>query len=230
MVVVPNCVDVSAFRPAPGREEGLVFVGGANWFPNSDALEYFCREILPHIRRRLGERVPVRWVGRCTDGDVAHYRDRYGVELTGYVDDVRPFVRDAACYIAPLRVGGGTRLKILDAWAMGKAVVSTSVGSEGLHVANRTNILTCDRPEEFAEGVMTVLTDKDLRTRLGQNARATAERYYSWEVISGPMLRAYEQVLQASGARVPAGSDPRAIRGDRAPTHVGGPAQLQTES
>jgi glycosyltransferase involved in cell wall biosynthesis len=230
MVVVPNGVDVSAFRPAPGREKGLVFVGGANWFPNSDALEYFCREILPHIRRRLGERVPVRWVGRCTDGDVAHYRDRYGVELTGYVDDVRPFVRDAACYIAPLRVGGGTRLKILDAWAMGKAVVSTSVGSEGLHVANRTNILTCDRPEEFAEGVMTVLTDKDLRTRLGQNARATAERYYSWEVISGPMLRAYEQVLQASGARVPAGSDPRAIRGDRAPTHVGGPAQLQTES
>ena len=191
VAVVPNGVDVTAFRPESGRDEGLVFVGGSNWFPNRDALEYFCDELLPHIRRRCGERVPVRWVGRCDDDDIRHYRDRYGVELTGYVTDVRPFVRDAACYIVPMRVGGGTRLKILDAWAMGKAVVSTSIGSEGLAVADGVNILTRDRPEEFAEAVHAVLSDKDLRILLGRNARDTAERCYSWDVIGGGMLRAY---------------------------------------
>jgi glycosyltransferase involved in cell wall biosynthesis len=204
VVVVPNGVDVTAFRPEPGREDGLVFIGGSNWFPNRDALEYFCQELLPHIRRRCGEGVPVRWVGRCAEADIRHYRDRYGVELTGYVSDVRPFVRDAACYVVPMRVGGGTRVKILDAWAMGKAVVSTSIGSEGLAVADGVNILTRDRPEEFAEGVRMVLTDKDLRMRLGRNARDTAERCYSWEVIGRGMLRAYRDLVEP-----PLGSGPR---------------------
>jgi glycosyltransferase involved in cell wall biosynthesis len=192
VVVVPNGVDVTAFRPEPGRDDGLVYVGSLDGFPNRDALEYFCEEILPHIRLRCGDRLAVRWVGRCGDGDVRRYRDRYGVELTGYVSDVRRFVRDAACYVAPIRVGGGTRLKILDAWAMGKAVVSTSIGSEGLAVADGVNIVTRDDPEAFAEGVRTVLAEQALRTRLGQGARETAERSYSWEVIGDGMLRAYQ--------------------------------------
>jgi len=193
--VVPNGVDVTAFRPESGRDEGLVFVGGSNWFPNRDALEHFCHDVLPHIRRRCGEGVPVRWVGRCGGDDIQHYRDRYGVELTGYVNDVRAFVRDAACYVVPMRVGGGTRLKILDAWAMGKAVVSTAIGSEGLAVAEGVNILTRNRPEDFAEAVRTVLADKDLRTRLGRNARDTAERHYSWDVVGSGMLRAYRDLV-----------------------------------
>ena len=195
IVVVPNGIDVTAFRPAPGREDGLVFVGGLNWFPNRDALEYFCRDLLPHVRQRCGARVPVRWVGRCTESDRLQYRDRYGIELTGYLTDVRPPVRDAACYIVPIRVGGGTRVKILDAWAMGKAVVSTSMGSEGLAGLDGVNILTRDGPEEFAEGVRMVLTDRDLRSRLGRNARDTAERFYSWDVIGGAMLRVYRHLV-----------------------------------
>lgn len=191
--VVPNGVDVTAFRPESGREHGLVFVGGSNWFPNRDSLEYFCQEILPHIRRRCGD-VTVRWVGQCTDDDKRHYRDRFGIELTGYVPDVRPLVRDAACYIVPMRVGGGTRLKILDAWAMGKAVVSTSAGSEGLAVADGVNILTRDDPEAFADGVRTVLAEKALRTRLGQGGRETAEQCYSWEVIGDGMLQTYQKL------------------------------------
>ena len=210
VVVVPNGVDVSTFRPESGRDDGLVFVGGSNWFPNRDALEYFCQEILPHIRRRCGDGVAVRWVGRCANGDVGRYRDRYGVELTGYVSDVRPFVRDAACYIVPIRVGGGTRLKILDAWAMGKAVVSTSVGCEGLAVADGVNIVTRDDPVSFAEGVQMVLAEKALRIRLGQGARETAERYYSWEVIGDGMLRAYQGLFDTCGARVAAGPEPQA--------------------
>src|SRR5262249_52344196 len=150
VTVIPNGVDVATFRPEPGRAEGLVFVGGSNWFPNRDALDYFCHEVLPHVRRMCGDGIPVRWVGRCSENDQRDYANRFGVQLTGYVDDVRPWVRDAACYIVPMRVGGGTRVKILDAWAMGKAVVSTSIGGEGLAVADGTNILVRDRPEEFA--------------------------------------------------------------------------------
>jgi glycosyltransferase involved in cell wall biosynthesis len=93
---------------------------------------------------------------------------------------------------------------------MGKAVVSTSIGSEGLAVANGSNIVTSDRPEEFAAGVHKVLTDKELRIRLGQNARDTAERYYSWEVIGCAMLRSYNEVLASSGARSPTATDLRA--------------------
>ncbi|HEV2130469.1 MAG TPA: glycosyltransferase family 4 protein, partial [Longimicrobiaceae bacterium] len=118
-------------------------------------------------------------------------------ELTGYVEDPRPFVRDAACYVVPLRVGGGTRLKILEAWGMGKAVVSTSIGCEGLDAVDGENILIRDTPETFAEAVRAVLHDPELRGRLGAAARATAERRYSWEVIGGPMVRRYLELIPA---------------------------------
>src|SRR5439155_598375 len=142
--------------------EGLVFVGELTWFPNRDALEYFSDEILPKVRAIHGG-TPVRWVGRASEEVRRQYRDRAGVELTGYVPDVRPYVRDAACYVVPLRVGGGTRLKILEAWAMGKAVVSTAVGCEGLAAHEDRNILIRDDPEDFAQAVRAVLQHGALR-------------------------------------------------------------------
>ena len=204
VAVVPNGVDVAAFRPEPGREEGLVFVGGANWFPNRDALDYFGQEILPSLRSHSPDAVPVRWVGRCSESDRAHWADRYGIELTGYVDDVRPYIRDAACYVVPLRVGGGTRLKILDAWSMGKAVVSTSIGCEGLAATDGGNILIRDTPQEFATAVSQVLKDRTLRERLGRAARQTVERSYSWDVIGDALNRLYLP-LPANGVPVPTG-------------------------
>ncbi|MEO8029747.1 MAG: glycosyltransferase family 4 protein, partial [Gemmatimonadota bacterium] len=118
-----------------------------------------------------------------------------GIELTGYVQDVRPYVHDAGCFIVPLRIGGGTRLKILDAWAMGKAVVSTSIGCEGLRAVDGQNILIRDSPKEFAEAVALVLRDAALRQRLGAAARQTVEETYSWEVLSQPMIEAYLGVI-----------------------------------
>ncbi len=189
-MVVPNGVDVDRFKPAAGRDEGLVFVGGNTWFPNRDALDYFCGSILP-LLRESGAEIPVRWVGRASESEREEYGRRHGIELTGYVDDIRPYVGDAACYIVPLRVGGGTRLKILDAWAMGKAVVSTSIGCEGLAARDGENILVRDTPHEFADAVRAVLHDVELRRRLGANARKTAESLYSWEVIGKPMIERY---------------------------------------
>jgi len=193
VTVVPNGVDVSTFEPAPGADDGIVFVGGANWFPNRDALEYFCRDILPLVRARCGS-VSVRWVGRCSERDAKTFGERHGVALTGYVADVRPYVRDAACYVVPLRVGGGTRLKILDAWAMGKAVVSTSIGCEGLTAVDGVNILVRDTAAGFAEAVRTVLADEAFRAHLGGNGRRTVEGAYDWNVIGRELLRSYRSL------------------------------------
>jgi glycosyltransferase involved in cell wall biosynthesis len=198
-VVIPNGVDTQTFQPTDASEEGIVFVGGYSWQPNRDAMERFCLEVLPRLRAR-GIRANVTWVGRAPDAVKREYAERYGVHLTGYVSDIRPVVQRAACYIAPLRAGGGTRLKILDAWAMGKAVVSTTVGCEGLDARDGENILIRDAPEAFGEAVASVLADEDLRRRLGDQARQTAEQLYDWEVIGRPMLAYYRQSLLAENS------------------------------
>jgi glycosyltransferase involved in cell wall biosynthesis len=208
-LVVPNGVDTDEFRPSGpgegGAESGIVFVGGCTWFPNRDALEHFAEDVLPLVRERHPD-VTVRWVGRADEATRRRYCGEHGIRMTGYVEDIRPHVHEAACYVVPIRVGGGTRLKILDAWAMGKAVVSTSQGCEGLEARDGENILIRDSAEEFAAAVDRVLTDADLRERLGRNARATAEETYSWEVIGDEMTEIYRK-LAVSGERSEAGHD-----------------------
>lgn len=192
VTVVPNGVDVDEFAPPEDGADvsGVAYVGGTTPAPNRDALHYFCDSILPHLGR-ADRHMPVRWIGRASPDEQRHYRERHGVELTGYVDDARPLMRAAACHIAPLRAGGGTRLKILNAWAMGKAVVSTSVGCEGLDAVDGHNILIRDEPRDFARAIQEVLGDADLRGHLGRRARATAERLYSWDVVGEGMQAAY---------------------------------------
>lgn len=195
-IVIPNGVDLDAFRPGPEAPGGgLVFVGGANWFPNRDAMEQFCREVLPLLRARRPD-LRVTWVGAAPDADRRRYRTEFGVEVTGYVQDIRPYVQPAECFIAPLRVGGGSRLKILDAWALGKAVVSTSVGCEGLATASGENILVADGAPSFAAAVERVLAEPTLRQSLGAAARATVERLYSWDVVGSNLVDAYLGLLE----------------------------------
>ncbi len=201
VAVVPNGVDVDYFR-AERDDAGskVVFVGGSNWFPNIDAMRYFGEAILPLIRER-GASPDVVWVGSTTAQQKEVYRRDYGIDATGYVEDTRPYVRQAACCIAPIRVGGGTRIKILDAWAMGKAVVSTSIGCEGLAAVDGDNILVRDEPRAFAEAVVAVLTDASLRHRLGRAGRSTAERVYSWETIGRSMIAEYLAVAARPSER-----------------------------
>lgn len=201
--VVPNGVDVEEFRPDGATGAGVAYVGGTTPAPNLDALDFFCERILPHVRT-LAAHVPARWIGRASTGQQQHYRERYGVELTGYVEDVRPFMREAACHIVPLRAGGGTRLKILNAWAMGKAVVSTSLGCEGLAAVDGDNILIRDDPKDFARAILAVLEHGELRRRLGERGRATAERFYGWDVIGQKMIRTYLSVANIRSRNFPA--------------------------
>ncbi|HEX7090791.1 MAG TPA: glycosyltransferase family 4 protein [Longimicrobiales bacterium] len=224
ITVAPNGVDIAEYVPLDGTDELIAYLGGTEWFPNLDALEYFCGEILP-ILRRDGRSVPVRWIGRASPEQIAHYRARHSVELTGYVDDVRPWVRDAFCTIVPLRIGGGTRLKITTAWAMGKAVVSTSVGCEGLHAVDGENILIRDDPGSFAEAIRQVMVDPRLRRRLGANGRRTVEQLYSWDVVGRALVREYLEVLGWPEHLVAAGTG---VAVDTSATHGSGGEPLRT--
>jgi polysaccharide biosynthesis protein PslH len=200
VVVVPNGVDTSDFEPAFGGWDGIVFVGGYTWFPNRDGMQYFAERVLPLVRKRCPE-TSVRWVGRAPSHVMQTFRKDFGIEMTGFVPDIRPHVNPAACFIVPLRVGGGTRLKILDAWAMGKAVVSTSQGCEGLQAIDGENILIRDSAQGFADAVHQVLTQPRLRLRLGEAGRVTAEAQYDWEKIGARMLLSYSNLRAPDLAR-----------------------------
>ena len=197
VVVVPNGVDIDEFMPTGHEGTGVAFIGGLHWFPNKDALDFYCEDILPHLKSADAP-IPARWIGQATAEEQAHYRDRYGVELTGHVPDVRPVMDEAACHIVPLRAGGGTRLKILNSWAMGKPVVSTSLGCEGLDAVDGDNILIRDEPKAFASAVLDVLHDKSLRERLGSRGRATVEARYSWDIIGDEMIDLYLGLIGVS--------------------------------
>jgi polysaccharide biosynthesis protein PslH len=191
--VIPNGVDIGYFAPGDSQMTcDIVSVGGMTWFPNKDAVEYFGCKILPIIRERR-HNASVTWVGRANAAETA-LQDTRGIQMTGYVSDVRPLVRGGTCFVAPIRVGGGTRLKLLDAWAMGKAIVSTSVGAEGLSTIDGENILLRDEPEAFADAVVSVISNKQLRERLEKGARETAVSEYSWDSIGSRMLQLYEAV------------------------------------
>jgi glycosyltransferase involved in cell wall biosynthesis len=193
--IAPNGVDVDFFTPGGVRadeQSGVVFVGGTTWFPNRDALEYFADDMLPALNA-LTDGVEVKWIGRATPEEIAAYADR-GIQMTGFVDDIRDHVRQAACFVMPFRVGGGTRLKLLDAWAMGKAVVSTSQGAEGVEAIEGRNILIRDDPSQFVNAVAEVLANKSLREQLGRGARHTAEDVYSWDKIGADLRAAYASV------------------------------------
>jgi glycosyltransferase involved in cell wall biosynthesis len=188
--VVPNGVDTTALQPAAETGTTVLFIGGATWYPNRDALQFFAGDILPLLE--LPART-VRWVGRAS-ADIQRSYAGSGIDLTGYVPDIRPYMDNAACFIVPLRVGGGTRLKILDAWAAGKAIVSTTIGCEGLDARDGENILIADSAQDFAAAVIRVLEDVELRNRLGAAGRRTAVETYDWEVLVDPMVEAYRSI------------------------------------
>lgn len=202
-IVVPNGVDTTFFVPDPSRAVvpgRAVFLGGTYVFPNRDGVEYLLQDIWPDIRAAYPA-ATLQLIGQTPEEDRARYERVSGVACLGFVPDVRPHVAEAGCCVVPLRVGGGTRLKILDAWAMGKAVVSTSLGCEGLETVDGDNILVRDDPKDFARAVVDVLSDAGLRNKLERNARKTAERRYSWDSIGERLRAAYRDITESRFGR-----------------------------
>ncbi|MBI5302404.1 MAG: glycosyltransferase [Chloroflexi bacterium] len=179
LAVVPNAMDLEFYRatfsPQPNT---LIFNGSLTYDANLDAMRFFAREIWSRIRADAPN-ATLRITGRANGASALNFDD--GITLTGYLDDIRPAVGQAWACVAPLRTGGGTRLKILEAMALGTPVVTTAKGAEGLDVMHGENILIADTPAEFAAQTLALLRDANLRARLARNARQLVETHYSWE-------------------------------------------------
>ncbi len=197
VVVVPNGVDLDRYKghlgaPEPGT---LVFPGALTYSANFDAMAFFLHQIFPLVKAHWPE-VVLRITGKTNGVPVDRLPLDESVILTGYLDDVRPAVAQSWACVVPLRVGGGTRLKILEAMALGTPVVSTSKGAEGLEVTHGEDILIADTPAEFADAVLRLLDDKALRARLAANGRRLVESRYGWKVIGEKLDQLLRRVVK----------------------------------
>jgi glycosyltransferase involved in cell wall biosynthesis len=193
--VVPTGVDVDFFAPpaAVTRTSDLVFVGSMEWLPNVDGANYFVREVLPLIRRRrpdcslvLAGRAPTTEIRALAQADPR-------IKVTGTVPDIRPHVWEAAVSVVPLRIGGGTRLKIYESMAAGTPVVSTTIGAEGLPLRDGEHLFLADDPASFAERCLELLEQPALAERMSETARSLVAAEFSWERVS----RNFEDVLES---------------------------------
>jgi glycosyltransferase involved in cell wall biosynthesis len=183
-VVVPNVIDVETYMPVPESDpKTIIYSGTMDWFPNRDAVEYFVHQILPRVRQRVpGVRLIV--AGRTAPEEFRkQFAEMPDVEFTGTVPDMRVEIGKASVCVVPLRIGSGTRLKILEAAAMGKPVVSTSVGAEGLDFQNEREIILADDPEEFARAVAGLIENRTRREQLGACARQRVVESYSFSSL-----------------------------------------------
>jgi polysaccharide biosynthesis protein PslH len=186
--VSPNGVDTNLHRPLPDESTNaeILFVGNMGYQPNSDAAIYFCNEVLPFVRDEVPE--AKLWIVGISPGLSVKQLEGNGVFVTGSVPDVVPYYKSSKVCVVPLRAGGGTRLKILEAMALGRAVVSTSVGCEGLDVVDGEHILIADDSKRFAGQVIRLLTDSDLRTKIAAKAREFVVASYDWDFVARQLL------------------------------------------
>ena len=201
-VVVPNGVDIGYFtvRKEP-QDQAVIYTGGMNMFANRDAVLHFIDSIWPLVRQKVPDAV-FHVIGQDPPPELLILAKRdSSIRVHGYVDDVRPFVARAAVYVVPIRVGGGTRLKVLDAMAQGKAIVSTSVGCEGIEVTQGQHIFIEDDEQLFADRVVTLLGNQDLRDELGRRARKAAEDAYSWNSICSILQDTYQALVDNGDGR-----------------------------
>ena len=191
---VPTGVDTTYFAPgAEERSSGLVFTGSMDWYPNEDAILHFAEHILPRIRKEVPQtRLTV--VGRRPSARLRAATAGLPIEVTGRVEDVRPYVSRASVYVVPLRVGGGTRLKICEALAMGKPLVSTTIGAEGLPLVSGEHFIRSDEPADFAEAVVSLLRDPRRRRALGDCGRRLMEERHSWPRVAGNFESSLKEV------------------------------------
>jgi sugar transferase (PEP-CTERM/EpsH1 system associated) len=200
---VPTGVDTEYFRPLGGQRAAteLVFTGSMDWLPNEDGIGFFIAEILPRVAEVVPD-VKLTVVGR---NPTARLREMAAADaritVTGRVDDVRPFINRAAVYVVPLRIGGGTRLKIYEAMAMAKPVISTTVGAEGLPLRDGRDLLLADDPETFARAILRTLEDERFARHLGEQARVLVCERFGWEHAARSFVEICDGVAKQASKR-----------------------------
>lgn len=193
--VVPNAVDTEFLSPGSKRRVRgtILFFGTLSYYPNHDGLLFFLRDVLPLVRR-LYPSVRLHIVGASPPAELRRF-EAPDVTFSGFVEDVRPHLERASVIIAPLRIGGGTRLKILEAMAMAAPVVSTSLGAEGIAVTHGREVLLADTAKTFAAEVVRVLRDDDLGAELGSAGRRLVEKSYDWRASARALEDLYRRAL-----------------------------------
>jgi glycosyltransferase involved in cell wall biosynthesis len=198
--VIPNGVDLDFFHPESSNESRaadptLIFCGAMDYNPNIDALRWYFSEIHNGLLKRIPE-LKVLLVGKDPGAEVKSYAGQTGVTVTGAVPDVRPFYRKAWVQIVPLRIGGGTRLKIVESLGMCTPVVSTRIGAQGLDLRDEHDILYAETPNEFIEQTARVLRDRALRSKLEANGLDSVRSRLSWTKLGHDLSRAYSRTIE----------------------------------
>jgi polysaccharide biosynthesis protein PslH len=202
VLVVANGVDLDYFHPASAPDvradlPTVIFCGAMDYKPNTDALEWFFDGIHDRLRSLVPD-VRILIVGKNPIDEVKAYASRPGVTVTGSVPDVRPYYRQSWLQMVPLRIGGGTRLKIVESLAIGTPVVSTTIGAQGLDLKHDDNILLADDPESFAREIARGLTDPALRQKIEDAGIATANQRFGWPAIGAQLSAHYHTLLSPS--------------------------------
>jgi sugar transferase (PEP-CTERM/EpsH1 system associated) len=206
--VVPNGVDLSGYEP-PADAPTVIFTGAMDYLPNVDAVEHYCTDIFPAVSRAVpGARFLI--VGLNPTSAVRRLGELPGVTVTGAVPDVRPYYRQSAVSVAPLRIARGIQNKVLQAMALGVPVVATAAAARGLEARRDEHFLVEDEPARFAEAVVGLLRDRDARRRLAARARSFVEAHHSWPVL---LARIESLVVDAAARRTAESPVPRASSG-----------------
>jgi glycosyltransferase involved in cell wall biosynthesis len=186
-------IDTDRFAPVDRNPNSrdVLFLGTMYWPPNVDCVHYFYSEILPIVRKSVPD-CTFTIAGQRPEKSVVALGGDPAVQVTGYVDDVREVAANCGAFVVPLQAGSGVRVKILNAMSMGLPVVSTMVGAEGIEAVDGRHLLIADGPEQFAQAVVRVLSDPELASTLGRNARQLACEKYSWETVGTRALELYE--------------------------------------
>jgi glycosyltransferase involved in cell wall biosynthesis len=213
---VPTGVDTEFFKSTGEVQRdphNLVFTGSMDWLPNEDAIRYFTDQIMPLVKQSVPD-LTLTVVGRNPFPGLVELSKRDpSIIVTGRVDDVRPYMERATAYVVPLRIGGGTRLKIYEAMAMEKPIISTTIGAEGLPLRDGEQLLLADTAEAFAQSIVRVLSDETLARRLGQQAASEVREKFGWSTVAGSFAAICEQAINpnlssaASGAPLQASTE-----------------------
>ena len=196
--VVPNGVDTVSLQvmPLDAENESLIYIGSMGYQPVSDGAVFFCKSVLPLIRQTFAH-TDVWLVGREPTPEVLELADDH-IHVTGQVTDIKEYYEKASISIVPLRAGGGTRLKILEAMALGKPVVSTSIGCEGLDVVHGRHLLVADTPQEFAQAIIDLFTNQELAQSISLEARKLVVEQYEWRMITENLVNIFQATINSA--------------------------------